>query len=131
MKRINSLLIEVSVFFVFLNSCVYDVTSQIGIVKNLSNKHIVVVFGNPDSIEITDKSLIYGPKYNIRAGFSDTINELGYYDKVSLFFFDYDTLNYYLTKRDTNDVAKKSFLKKIVFATDSIKKENIIIYNDK
>ena len=117
---------KIFLFIFLLSSCV-DKLHKIAVVKNQSNKNITVVFEPIDSI--SDKTLFYGSKYKVNAKSSREIYDLGYhFEKIHFFIFNDDSVYNNINKGKVKGIVEKSFLKKVTVSSDSLKKNDTIVY---
>jgi hypothetical protein len=115
-------------FLLLFTSCVTDTVHPIAVVKNISKQDIIVTFQRGDSIN--DKSLFYGSKYFISVDSSKSIFVLGYpYNEIHFFIFQADSVNKNIAEGKVEGIIKKSLLQKLFFLSDSLKKNDTIIYN--
>lgn len=110
----------------FLNSCVMDSVHNVAIIKNESEKDIIVMRQPVDSID--DETLFYGPKFTVKAHSIEEYIDGGYFDTLKFYFFD-DQITYRSIASDSiKNIAKRAFLRKIIITEDSLTKNDTIIF---
>lgn len=120
---------RIYVLFFMIVSCQMDSVEPIAIIKNMSNKKIILIQGTDT---LTDDDLFFGPKFYINSHKNDTIYG-GYISKLKnkkneyFYILSYDSFKKY-NINEHNGIVKNSLLKKIVIPVDSLTNNKILYY---
>jgi hypothetical protein len=95
--------------------------------KNISNKKIVVMFQQSDTI--IDSRLFYGEKNIINPNSTKELKSVNsVFKKMSFFIFDYDSVAKSIQAQKLNGIVKKCLIGKFTISNDSLEKNRTLIF---
>jgi hypothetical protein len=103
-----------------------DTIHKVAIIKNESGQDIIVMCQPVDSID--DETLFYGPKFTVNAHSIKDYTDGGYFDTLKFYFFDDQVTYRRIANGKIKNIAKETFLRKIIITEDSLKQNDSITF---